>query len=256
MPLAVSQRAWLVMELHRSAGRPPPSPALAAALARRGPVLSWSALDAVVGCTERRIAHLKAVFSAAQLHRNLSELLPAMPAASPPPAAAAQAPQWPRLPAPPPSHPLGASARFEPRIAAALGVAAGSILGSPIPLPGFPFGPRIVGFREALQRPTPAEALVIGGGYVGAEVALGWAMSGAAVTLIEQGPRLMPRFFDAEAAAARALLEDGGVCVRLQTRALGWTERAGRIVTACASPVASHQLAAEVVLIAVGVRRP
>lgn len=260
LPLPVAQVAWLLVALHHAAGEPEPPPQLAASLAQEGPVLSWRALQTIAALDAQRLAHLRRVFGAPDFHQHLARLLATLAHTSPAPLPAtrpAPAPaQWPRLPPPPPHHPLGVAVPFPPRVAQALKVEMAVVIGTPISLPGFPFSDQIVHFREAITRPTPTTAVVIGGGYVGAEVALGWATAGAAVILIERGDRLMPQYDASERAAVRALLRDSGVQVRLKTRATAWARRGEAIVVTCESHGIVTELSAERVLVAVGVHNP
>ncbi|MDG1482723.1 MAG: FAD-dependent oxidoreductase [Myxococcota bacterium] len=263
LPLPVAQVAWLLVALHHAAGEPEPPPQLAASLAQEGPVLSWRALETIAALDAQRLAHLRRVFGAPDFHQHLARQLAtlahrspsphdALPATRPAPAPA----QWPRLPPPPPHHPLGVAVPFPPRVAQALKVEMAVVSGAPVSLPGFPFSDQIIHFREAITRPAPATAVVIGGGYVGAEVALGWATAGAAVTLIERGDRLLPQYDASERAAVRALLRDGGVQARLKTRATAWARRGEAIVVTCESHGIVTALSAERVLVAVGVHAP
>jgi len=264
MLLPVERMAWLLVELHRVAGRLPPTKQIAQDLAVLGPVLSWQPLQTIRGFGRRRQAHLQAVFGSEQLSRHLSLLLETMthtealpswkaPAVSP---TATTAPQWPCLPEPPPYHPLGEDARFPPLVAQALGGEKATVYGEPCSLAGFSFSSQIVHFREAIKRATPDEAVVIGGGYVGAEVALAWSMAGATVTLIERSTRLLPEFFDREIETVQSLLENSGVCLRMETEAVRWTQHRGKIVVEYSSKGIFHQVNADLVLVAVGVRRP
>lgn len=259
MPLPASQLAWLLVGLHQAAGQPPPPPPLAEALAAMGPVLSWQALRASADLDAQRLVHLRAVFDAPDLHRHLSRLLTALTHTPPqrverPTSPAPEPAQWPRLPPPPPHHPLGEDVPFPPRVAQALRVEKAAVIGKPVPLPGFPYSDQIIDFRQAVKRPAPATAVVIGGGYIGAEVAQGWASAGARVILLERGDRLMPQYSASERAAVHTLLLDSGVQIRLKTRATTWAESGGNIVVTCTSQEQSHHLSAELVLVAVGVR--
>ncbi|MGF1662146.1 MAG: dihydrolipoyl dehydrogenase family protein [Kineosporiaceae bacterium] len=77
-------------------------------------------------------------------------------------------------------------------------------------------------------RELPQRLLVVGGGPAGCELSQAFARLGSRVTLVQRGPRLLPRF-DADAAAvlSRALERDG-VAVRLRSRVLRVDGAAGR----------------------------
>jgi len=70
-------------------------------------------------------------------------------------------------------------------------IATGSV---PKELPGFPFdGERILSSREALElRALPEELLVIGGGYIGLELATFFAKAGSRVTVVEVMEQVLP----------------------------------------------------------------
>jgi len=76
-------------------------------------------------------------------------------------------------------------------------ISAGSVIlatGSvPRPIPGVPFGPRIIGTEEAWAlAEAPARMAVVGAGASGAEIASAFARLGSEVTLIEALDRLLP----------------------------------------------------------------
>jgi pyruvate/2-oxoglutarate dehydrogenase complex dihydrolipoamide dehydrogenase (E3) component/uncharacterized membrane protein YdjX (TVP38/TMEM64 family) len=69
-------------------------------------------------------------------------------------------------------------------------------------------------------RELPGRLLVLGGGPIGCELALGFARLGARVTLVEMAPRLMAREdIEVSEGVARRFLDDG-IDVRTGTRAL------------------------------------
>jgi dihydrolipoamide dehydrogenase len=70
--------------------------------------------------------------------------------------------------------------------------------------------------REATSaKEAPRRLLVIGGGYVGCEMATAWQQLGSAVTLLQRGERLLPGLEPAAGDAVLASLRDLGVDVRL-----------------------------------------
>jgi dihydrolipoamide dehydrogenase len=64
----------------------------------------------------------------------------------------------------------------------------------------------------------PSSALVLGGGPVGCELAHLFACFGTAVTLVQRGPRLVPREEPTTSAALLDVLAAAGVDVRLETQ--------------------------------------
>jgi pyruvate/2-oxoglutarate dehydrogenase complex dihydrolipoamide dehydrogenase (E3) component len=70
--------------------------------------------------------------------------------------------------------------------------------------------------REATETAeAPATLLVIGGGPVGCELAQLFARVGSKVTLVEAGPRLLPRVDPDAVALVQAALEEDGVQIRV-----------------------------------------
>jgi dihydrolipoamide dehydrogenase len=72
--------------------------------------------------------------------------------------------------------------------------------------------------REATSaKEAPGRLVVIGGGYVGCEMATAWQQLGSAVTLLQRGGRLLPGLEPAAGDAVLASLRELGVDVRLGT---------------------------------------
>ncbi|MCZ2824466.1 MULTISPECIES: dihydrolipoyl dehydrogenase family protein [unclassified Modestobacter] len=70
--------------------------------------------------------------------------------------------------------------------------------------------------REATSaKEAPGRLLVLGGGYVGSEMATAWQQLGSSVTLLQRGHRLLPNLEPAAGAAVEASLREMGVDVRL-----------------------------------------
>ena len=72
---------------------------------------------------------------------------------------------------------------------------------------------------EALELDRlPAELVVLGGGYVGLELAQAFRRFGSQVTVVERGPQLAPREDPDIAAAIRTIFAEDGIDVALETR--------------------------------------
>lgn len=82
----------------------------------------------------------------------------------------------------------------------------------PVALPHLPFGGRVISSTEALAlTEIPNKLVVVGGGYIGLELGTAFAKLGAAVTVVEAAPRILPQY-DGELSApvARRLTALGG----------------------------------------------
>lgn len=104
--------------------------------------------------------------------------------------------------------------------------------------------------RADLDR-TPAHVLVVGSGFVGAEVAVAARARGCAVTLVEALPRAFARVLgDAVGGAVEAMHRDSGVTVRPGTAVVSFegTDRVEAVVFAD-----GERIEADVVVIGVGV---
>jgi dihydrolipoamide dehydrogenase len=66
---------------------------------------------------------------------------------------------------------------------------------TPIELPALPFGGRVISSTEALTlAEVPKRLVVVGGGYIGLELGTAYAKLGAAVTVVEATPRILPQY--------------------------------------------------------------
>ena len=74
-----------------------------------------------------------------------------------------------------------------------------------------PWGPR----EATSAKEAPPRLLVLGGGYVGCEMATAWQALGSQVTVLQRGERLLPGLEPQAGDAVTAALRDSGVDVRL-----------------------------------------
>jgi probable pyridine nucleotide-disulfide oxidoreductase len=85
---------------------------------------------------------------------------------------------------------------------------------------------------EALKLDVlPAHLLVVGGGYIGMEMAQAFRHLGAAVTIVEHGPQLAAREDADVAAAIQGRFEADGIALALDARIAQVTGRSGESVT-------------------------
>jgi len=80
------------------------------------------------------------------------------------------------------------------------------------PIPGLRTSAHLLTSTELIDLDhLPQRLAILGGGYVGVEFASMYAQFGSAVTVLDAGPRIMPREDDDIAAAATGILRDAGV---------------------------------------------
>ena len=119
---------------------------------------------------------------------------------------------------------------------------------------------RIVSSTGALDlRQVPKRLLVIGGGYIGLEMASIWGRLGAEVEVVEFLPRLMPGMDGEVAAKTKAILEKQGINFRLNTAVQSAQASASNVASGVAVEMVSDgktsKTKCDVVLVAIG-RRP
>jgi NADPH-dependent 2,4-dienoyl-CoA reductase/sulfur reductase-like enzyme len=132
--------------------------------------------------------------------------------------------------------------------------------GTPVrpPLPGLEL-PGVFALRSVedalairgwVEERQPARGVIVGGGYIGLELAEALAARGVALTLVERLPQVIPTLDPELAAHVQAELERQGVDVRLgrTVEALAGDERVREAV------VAGQRIPADIVILAVGVR--
>jgi pyruvate/2-oxoglutarate dehydrogenase complex dihydrolipoamide dehydrogenase (E3) component len=103
--------------------------------------------------------------------------------------------------------------------------------------------------REATSaKEAPGRLLILGGGYVGCEMATAWQALGSQVTLIQRDDRLLPNAEPAAAEAVEKALRERGVDVRLDTDVQSARRADGEVVLACTDGEARG----DEVLVAVG----
>jgi dihydrolipoamide dehydrogenase len=131
-------------------------------------------------------------------------------------------------------------------------LATGSV---PVELPFLPFGGAVISSTEALSLTRlPERLVVVGAGYIGLELGIAFRKLGAAVTIVETGPRILPQF-DAQLGEPVAhWLEQHGVMVHLGARAIGLDHSVAGLIVETATGEALT-MPADNILVTVG-RRP
>jgi dihydrolipoamide dehydrogenase len=126
---------------------------------------------------------------------------------------------------------------------------------SSLELPALPFGGPVISSTEALSLTTvPRRLAVVGAGYIGLELGIAFAKIGAAVTLIEALPRILPQY-DAELTRpVGERLHELGITVLTSARAKELTRaKDGLVVEQSDGEVVTIE--ADRILVAVG-RKP
>ena len=107
-------------------------------------------------------------------------------------------------------------------------------------------------FRSALERLRPARAVIVGGGYIGLEVAESLHALGISATILERMERLFPKL-DAELSGRiQDYLASRGVEVILGDGLAAITGRMGRAATVATA--SGRSLPADLVVLAIGIR--
>ena len=125
----------------------------------------------------------------------------------------------------------------------------------PVELPFLPFAGKVISSAQALAlTEVPGRLVVVGGGYIGLELGTAFAKMGAAVTIVEAGPRILAQY-DAELTRpVTRRLRDLGIEVLTGARAKGLAADGSGLVVETADGQTST-LPADRILVTVG-RRP
>lgn len=133
-------------------------------------------------------------------------------------------------------------------------VATGS---SPVAIPGFEPDGKFVGTStEALSySEIPKKLCVIGGGYIGLELAMAYAGFGAEVTVVEALDRMLTGIDGDLVQVVQKELKKRNVTVKLKTKALGWKAVKNRAFLRLMGEKGEEKIEADKILVAVG-RKP
>jgi dihydrolipoyl dehydrogenase len=124
-----------------------------------------------------------------------------------------------------------------------------------VELPFLPFGGRVISSTEALAlTQVPARLVVVGGGYIGLELGIAFAKLGAAVTIVEAEPDILPQY-DAELTApVGQRLHELGIAVMTGAKAKGLVAK-GDALSVESADGEIVAIAADKILVTVG-RKP
>ena len=102
---------------------------------------------------------------------------------------------------------------------------------------------------------VPDHLLVLGGGFIGLEFGQMFRRLGARVTIVEGGDQLVGREDTDVAESLREILEEDGVSIRLETRAISASSDVDGVSVRVEGPDGEHELRGSHLLVAAG-RRP
>ena len=124
-----------------------------------------------------------------------------------------------------------------------------------VALPSLPFGGKVLSSTDALAlTEIPAKLVVVGAGYIGLELGTAFAKMGAAVTVVEAQPQILPQY-DAELTRPVAKrLRELGVDVVVGSKAKGLSLE-GKALSIQTADGQTKTLAADKILVTVG-RKP
>jgi dihydrolipoamide dehydrogenase len=126
---------------------------------------------------------------------------------------------------------------------------------NPIELPLLPFGGRVISSTEALAlKKVPARLVVVGAGYIGLELGFAFAKLGAAVTIVEAQPAILPQYDTELTAPVAQRLRELGVEVIFGAKAKGLVAK-GEALSVEAADQQAVVLEADKILVTVG-RKP
>jgi NADPH-dependent 2,4-dienoyl-CoA reductase/sulfur reductase-like enzyme len=105
--------------------------------------------------------------------------------------------------------------------------------------------------RQAVDREKPKKAVIVGGGYIGLEMAEGLLRRGLDVSLIEMAPQVMNTLDPDMGALVSEALRDAGVELYLEEPLKGFEVEGGRVQAAVTD---QRALPADLVILGMGVR--
>lgn len=126
----------------------------------------------------------------------------------------------------------------------------------PIEIKGFKFGKRVIDSTGALNLPEiPKRLTVIGGGYIGTELAGAYANLGSEITILEGLPQILANFDKDMVRLVEKQLQDKNVSIVTNAMAQSVTESDDGVVVHYSADGKEQTVASDYVLVAVG-RRP
>lgn len=126
----------------------------------------------------------------------------------------------------------------------------------PIEIQGFPFAGRVIDSTGGLNlQEIPTRLVVVGGGYVGTELAGAYAALGSKVTILEGTTSILPNFDKDAVKIAKSGLTKKGVEIITSARALHADDTGTKVTVTYESEGVEKSIDADYVMVTVG-RRP
>ena len=101
----------------------------------------------------------------------------------------------------------------------------------PVDIPALPFNDHILSSTTALSlNDIPDTLVVVGGGYIGLELGTSFAKLGSIVTIVESATRILPQYDEQLTAPVLNRLEQLGVQVMTQSKALSYSNKDGMLL--------------------------
>jgi NADPH-dependent 2,4-dienoyl-CoA reductase/sulfur reductase-like enzyme len=108
-----------------------------------------------------------------------------------------------------------------------------------------------IDIQSELDMTDAKQVVVVGGGYIGLEMAEAMALRGMEVALVEKSPEVMNTLDSDMAAMVSQALEEGGVALYLSEKVKGFERGKGRVT---AVETDQRRLAADMVILGLGVQ--
>lgn len=127
---------------------------------------------------------------------------------------------------------------------------------SPIEIPGFEFGNRVIDSTKALNlEEIPKRLTVVGGGYIGIEIAGIYANFGTEVTILEAESQILPTYEKDMVREVENNFNKKGVTIKTNTFAKSVENKENKAIVTYEANGKEEKVEADYVLVAVG-RRP
>jgi len=123
------------------------------------------------------------------------------------------------------------------------------------PIPGLDQVPFLTNSSMMHLDSLPKHLIIVGGSYIGLEFGQMFRRFGSQVTIIETGPRLIPREDEDVSAAILDILQRESIQVHLGTKSKSFAKQGDEIIASVDEPGGSSEIRGSHLLIAVG-RRP